>query len=203
MSGMWYGPGVTNEPKKERSGKVGARELLSRGGQVLGLAALAHAEGHRPGKGDWHVLSPALRAAANQVIAYLEQDPDPGVLETVINAAMSPEPATRAPAWAETLIDNPDNIERVGSLIDVQALAPALGDRVPEPSSRQKCLAALALGLCRSPDRLAAVAERLPDGDGTHVLRMGCLAGALVESGRPTEMRARLKAIVKEQASHG
>ena len=65
------------------------RRLLGRGGRILGLAALAHAQGRRPGAEPWHVLPADTVAAAEEVLIALEKELDPALLEAVIRAAMS------------------------------------------------------------------------------------------------------------------
>jgi hypothetical protein len=182
--------------KKEH--QVGVKKLLARGSRILGIAALAHARGN----GRWYVLSPETTAAADEILGYLEAQTDSAVLETVIGAALAPEPATRPPSWSELLFNNRPAIEQIGALTKETELRAALGPHCSSPSNRLKGLAALAIGLSRSPDSLGALAENLPSQDRTDLMRMGYLAQTLVEPGEPSKMRLKLRRIVNE-VSHG
>ncbi|MCP4604002.1 MAG: hypothetical protein GY847_26355 [Proteobacteria bacterium] len=180
-----------------------AGRLLGRGSKILGLAALAHARGQRAGTGPWHTLSKEIVAASEEVLEALEQEPDPTLLEAVIRAAMAPNPATAAPTWAETLWRDPLALSRVGTAVDSERLAPALGPKCNNSSDRQKGLAALAVALSRSIDGLRALAENLPEEDRDAVVRMASLAAVVVEPGEPTRMRADIRKIIKEEIGGG
>ncbi len=191
------------EKKNKDENQMDARRLLGRGGRILGLAALAHAQGRRQGAEPWHVLPADTVAAAEEVLLALEEELDPALLEAVIRAAMSEKPATAAPSWAEPLWRDPGALSRVGAAVDSKRLAPAFGPRLPDPSDREKGLAALAVALCRSVDGLRALAERLPEEDRDLALRMTYLAGVTVEPGDPSRMRAEMRRILKEEPERG
>ncbi len=175
-----------------------AAKLLGRGGRVLGLAAVAHVHGQRAGKGPWNVLSPEIVAATEEILLLLEQGPKKAVLEAVVEAALSPEPATAAPRWTEPLWRDADALSRLGKVLDIRTLTPALGPRRADPSDREKGLAGVALALCRSSDGLCALAERLPEDDGSKLKCMASFAQTVVEPREPTRMRDELRRLLKE-----
>jgi hypothetical protein len=180
------------------SERTDAARLLSRGGRILAVAALAHIGGQRAGQGPWHTLPPETISAAEEILYLLGRTGNPTVLEAVVRAAMAPEPATAAPKWAKPLWREPSSISRLGSSIDKKRLVPALGPRYGGPSNREKGLAAVAVALCRSSDGLQALAERLPEKDGSELKRMASLAQALVEPKEPTAMRAEVRRLLKD-----
>ncbi|MCP4679629.1 MAG: hypothetical protein GY854_29885 [Deltaproteobacteria bacterium] len=192
-----------NGSLKTDENQTDARRLLGRGGRILGLAALAHAQGRRPGSEPWHVLSADTVAAAEEVLIALEKEMDPALLEAVVRAAMGEKPATAAPSWAEPFWRDPQALSRIGAAVDSKCLAPAFGPRLPEPSDREKGLAALAVALCRSVDGLRALAEHLSEEERELVLRMTYLAGVTVEPGEPSRMRADMRRILKEEPERG
>lgn len=167
-----------------------AARLLGRGGRVLGLAALAHARGQRAGAGPWYVLGPETVAAAEQLLSILEEGGDPESLAAAVGAAMGPEPATAAPSWVVRLLARDRALDRVGERIEPLELAPALerGMATDELSARARGLAALAVGLCRSIDRVEAVCRGLELGEGRALRRMSRLAGVQVAPGQPTRV---------------
>jgi len=155
-----------------------AARLLSRGGRILGLAAVAYARGQRAGTGPWYALPAETVAAVEEVLLVLENEEDPELLEAVVCAALSPEPSTAAPSWAEPLWRDPAALTEVGRAVDDELTKPVLGSGEANPPPRLKGMAALAMALCRSPDGLAALAARLPGDEGPEVVRLACLAGA-------------------------
>ncbi len=182
----------------EKEQNVGAEELLARGSRILGIAALAHARGN----GHWYVLSPEIVAATNDILGYLEAQPDSALLEAVVGAALAPKPATRPPSWSKQLTGNPPAIEQLGAMTDEAQLQAALGSSCSSPSNHLKGLAAVAIGLCRSIDSLEAFAQNLSSQDRTALMRMGYLAQTLVQPGDPSTMRSFIRRIVNE-ASNG
>jgi hypothetical protein len=174
-------------------------KLLSRGGRILAVAAMAHIDGQRPGQGPWHTLSPENLAAVEEVLYMLSRVRTPSVLEAVIRAAMAPEPATAAPKWAEPLWRNPALISRVGKSFDAKSLAPALGPKCADPSDREKGIAAIAIAMCRSSDGLQALVEMLPEEDGAQLMRMARLAHVNVEPKEPSTIRAEVRRLLKDE----
>jgi hypothetical protein len=183
---------------------MGADEsrLLRRGGLVLGLAALAHARGRRAGQGAWHVLPAETAAAAEEVLAVIEAGPGPAGLARAVRAAMGPEPATAAPSWAAPAWKEEDALDRLGEALGRNEVAAALGPADRAPPARRRALAALAVALSRSPDAAAAVAGRFGASDRDALVRMACLAGAVVGPGEPSRMRARIRMLF-EEGPHG
>ncbi len=193
---------VRNQSEEDKN-QMSAARLLSRGGRILGLAALAHARGQRAGFGPWYALCPETIAATEEVLHALDQRPDPKLLEAVVRAAMAPAPATAAPRWAEPLWRDPRALSRVGAAVDSKYLAPALGIGRHDLSDRLRGLAALAVALSRSLDGLCALAEHLPQTEKGEIVRMASLAAAVVNPGEPTQMKAKIRRILKEEQASG
>ncbi len=177
--------------------------LLGRGSRALGLAALAHAHGQRPGVGPWHVLAKEMVGAAEEVLASLGKGPDPKLLEMAIRAAMAPEPATASPKWAEPLWQDPTALRKLGTAIGNDSLVSTIGKRFKDPSDIEKGLAGLAIAFSRSLDSLAALVEHFTELDRKKALRMGCLAQTVVGPGEPSKMRAFIKQFVQNELSRG
>lgn len=178
-----------------------AARLLGRGGRVLGLAALAHARGQQAGVGPWYVLGPELVAVAEQVLSILEEGGEPESVAAAIGAAMGPEPATAPPAWTAQLLLRERALARVGQRIEPRELAPALarGASADELDPRTCGLAALAVGLCRSVDRIEAVCRQLEPDEQRALRRMSRLAGVQVEPGQPTRVRRAIRRLGLEE----
>jgi len=164
---------------------------------VLGLAAVAHARGLRPGPGTWHVLDPATASAADRILGALGEERDPEVLARAVGAAMGEGPATAAPAWAAPMWSEAGAMERVGRALSDRDAAAALGAG-GSTTDRSRALACLAVSLCRSIDAVRAVAERLGAPDGEALERMARLAQARVRPGEPTRARDRLRRLLAE-----
>ncbi len=178
--------------------------LLARGGQPLALAALAKSRGQRAGQGPWYGLSGQLKAAAEELLFVLDQEPDPHALELALRAAMDQRPATAAPSWIAPLGRVPDILEKIGAELDDQLIAPALGSSQKEVKGRERGLAGLAVAFSRSLDTRQAVAERLESSEDRELfLRMGCLAQVNSGPGQPTKVRARIKLLLRKEANDG
>jgi hypothetical protein len=195
---LWYGRWMNERQGTGEKKAVDAARLLGRGGEALGLAAVAHARGQWAGRGPWFVLTPELSGAAEEILASLEERPSPRLLRTVIKAVMRDKPATAAPGWATPLVDDQSILSGLGASIEIEKLRPALGTLAGDLTAQQKGLAAFAVALCRNLDSLYALAELLPREYREQFTRMGTLAHVLVEPGDPMNMRADLKERLKE-----
>ncbi len=182
---------------------ITAGQLLGRGSRALGLAALAHGRGQRPGAGPWHVLGKEMVGAVEEVLLSLEKGPEPKQLEAAIRATMAPRPATASPRWAEPLWRDPTALKTLGAALETVSLTPALGPRFKDPSDVEKGLAGLAIAFSRSLDSLGALADNLTELDRNKAVRMGYLAQTLVGPREPSKMRAFIKQFVTKELSRG
>jgi hypothetical protein len=114
---------------------------------------------------------------------------------------MGPKPATAAPPWTAQLLAREGALSRVGNRIDPLELAPALapGVTAADLSARVRGLAALAVGLCRSSDRIDAVCRELAPDEQRVLRRMSRLAGVRVEPGQPTRVRREIRSLGPEE----
>ncbi|MDJ0765486.1 MAG: hypothetical protein QNJ97_21070 [Myxococcota bacterium] len=191
---------LSNDLKKT----IGADRLLGRGSQMLGLACVAYARGHRAGSGDWHVLSRNIVVAAEEILSGLEQKPNPELLEAVIQAALSLEPATAPPSWAAPLVDNPYRIDRIGAAMDmgeVISTIPSIGSTAV--TDRERGLAALAVGFCRKIDSLQALTRSFPATDRRTTERLASLAQVVVRRGVPSRIRAEIRRLLEQDTADG
>ena len=173
--------------------------LLGRGGTALGIAAMAHARGHSTSDCKWSSLSREITAAAEQVLWVLEDSPDFDMVHLAVMKAMSEDKVAALPKWALPLGQDPELVTRLGDALDEALLNPAIGSGDRPLTPRLKGLAGVAVALCRNQDTLSALAEKLPKADSRVMVRMARLAGATVGPGEPSSMRARLRAMLKEQ----
>ena len=172
--------------------------LLGRGGTVLGIAAMAHARGHRTMVGRWSALSRETRAAVEQVLGVLEQTRDFDIIHCAVMKTMSNEKVVAPPKWAKAIAQDPEILARLGSALNDASVKPALGQGDRALTPRQKGLAAMAVALCRNQDTLLALAESMPEEDASVMMRMARLAQATVAPGEPSSVRGRLRALLKE-----
>ncbi len=180
-----------------------ASRLLRRGGQVFGLALMAHLHEAPGGSHRWYALTPDTRAAAEEIRPALAASPDPQVVEAVIRASMSPGPAVSPPAWCRPLWDVPGLLRRVGGAFSEDELTNALGPFCDGASDRAKGIAALALSLCRSLDGLYAAAAHFEDNDGTELVRRGHLAHNTAEPGQPSGAGEKIRKVIEEVLGDG
>jgi hypothetical protein len=175
--------------------------LLGRGGAALGIAAMAHARGHRTMAGKWSALSLEMRAAVEQVLGVLEKSTDLDVVRYAVMKTMSNEQVAAPPKWAKAIVQDPELLAQLGSDLDDALLNAAIGRGGHALTPRQRGMAGMAVALCRNQDTLMALAEGMPGGDGRAMMRMARLAQATVAPGEPSSMRRRLRALLKERQS--
>lgn len=183
----------------DRADEQAAKGLVGRGSAMLALAATAHARGHRAVVDKWHVLSPQMKASAEQVLHVIEKGVSPELLTAAIQRAMSGEPITAVPKWAVPITNHPEVLSVIAADLPDDLVAPALPGNAAEVDAHTRGLAALAVSLCRSRDTLTAIAATLPKADRNGVLRMSRLAQATVASGEPSRIRGELKRRLKDR----
>jgi hypothetical protein len=151
-------------------------------------------------QGPWYVLSPHIRASAEELLLHLEKyaHVDENMLESVIIAAMDEPPCTAAPCWAEPLWADSDALAFVGASFSRPELVSALGQNRSSATPRHRGLAAVAIALSRGLDGLRSLAEKLPISDGRLIVKMGYLASCTVSPTEPSRVRYRIKKLLRE-----
>jgi len=181
--------------------KEDTSRLLARGGRALGIAAVAYARGQRAQKGPWHVLSPEIAAAAEQILGELEAEVPAQALAAAVGAAMGEAPATAEPAWTAPLVHHPDEFARVGR--NAAAIWPSDFPLDSPDGDRERGLALVALALCRSVDAARALAAQLGAEDGRALVRSARLYQALARPGEPSAVRAAVRAALEREDPDG